>query len=94
MPGVAFQSSMSSGACGHPPSAASSWSDNVFANSRNVVRQTDTFLVHSDGFHSGRAVASGSSTVFVNSKQVARIGDPINCGDTIATGSSNVIAGG
>ncbi|QIG70373.1 PAAR repeat-containing protein [Rhizobium phage RHph_N28_1] len=94
MPGVAYRASISSGACGHPPSGPSSWSGDVFANSQNVVRQGDTFEVHPDLFHPGRAVASGSSTVFANSRQLARISDPINCGDTIATGSSDVIAGG
>lgn len=94
MANVAYSSSYSEGKCGHPPSIAASWSANVFANSLGVVRQADGFTIHPDGAHPGRVVSSGSSTVFANSRQLARIGDPISCGDAIATGSSNVFAGG
>lgn len=94
MPGVAFNSSVCDGACGAPPSVAAAWSPNVFANSKNVVRQGDAFTVHSIPPPHGRNVSSGSSTVYVNGKQAARIGDPLSCGANIATGSSNVIVGG
>jgi uncharacterized Zn-binding protein involved in type VI secretion len=43
--------------------------------------------------HSGRVVVSGSSTVIINGRAAARIGDKINCGDTIAEGSPDVIIG-
>jgi uncharacterized Zn-binding protein involved in type VI secretion len=39
-------------------------------------------------------LASGSSTVYVNGKQIGRVGDPVACGSSVATGSSNVFAGG
>lgn len=91
MPNVAYSSSICDGACGFPPAPAQTWSDNVYANSNNVVRQSDLFVDHGHG--SPRSVVSGSSTVFVNSKQIARIGDPLSCGANIATGSGNVIAG-
>lgn len=39
-------------------------------------------------------LASGSSTVYVNGKQIGRIGDPVVCGSTVASGSANVFAGG
>lgn len=42
--------------------------------------------------HTGKT-SEGSSSVFVNGKPLARIGDAIDCGDIIATGSSNVIVG-
>lgn len=96
MPGIAFNSSNCDGACGAPPAPAAAWSSNVFANSRNVVRQGDAFVPHArpnEPPH-GRVVSSGSSTVYVNGKQCARIGDPLSCGAHIATGSSNVIVGG
>jgi|TARA_B110000285_G_scaffold36781_1_gene39838 uncharacterized Zn-binding protein involved in type VI secretion len=39
-------------------------------------------------------IASGSSTVFINSKGCGRIGDAISGCTSVATGSSNVFAGG
>jgi uncharacterized Zn-binding protein involved in type VI secretion len=39
-------------------------------------------------------IASGSSTVFVNTKGCGRIGDGISGCTSVATGSSNVFAGG
>jgi uncharacterized Zn-binding protein involved in type VI secretion len=90
MPGVAYKGSVCDGACGFPPAPSANWSNNVFVNNKNVVRQGDRFEEHGDGV---RVVASGSSTVFANGKQLARIGDPISCGASISTGSSNVISG-
>jgi uncharacterized Zn-binding protein involved in type VI secretion len=36
----------------------------------------------------------GSSQVYVNSRQLMRVGDPVACGSSIATGSTNVYCGG
>jgi uncharacterized Zn-binding protein involved in type VI secretion len=36
---------------------------------------------------------SASSSVFINGLAAARTDDPIDCGDTVGSGSSNVIAG-
>jgi uncharacterized Zn-binding protein involved in type VI secretion len=33
-------------------------------------------------------------SVYVNGRQVCRVGDPISCGDVMATGSPNGVAGG
>ena len=38
---------------------------------------------------SSRAVSSGSSKTFIEGYAVARIGDPIACGDTCAQGSED-----
>jgi len=39
------------------------------------------------------SVEAGSSTVFAGRQPVARVGDPIYDGDSIASGSPNVISG-
>lgn len=39
-------------------------------------------------------IASGSSTVIINGLAAARVGDAIDCGGTVATGSPDVIIGG
>jgi uncharacterized Zn-binding protein involved in type VI secretion len=39
-------------------------------------------------------IATGSTTVFINSKGCGRIGDGISGCTSVATGSSNVFAGG
>jgi hypothetical protein len=39
-------------------------------------------------------LAAGSATVRANGKQLARVGDPVACGSSVATGSTNVRAGG
>ena len=39
-------------------------------------------------------IATGSSTVFINGKGCGRIGDAISGCTSVATGSSNVFAGG
>ncbi|MBQ2615284.1 MAG: PAAR domain-containing protein [Synergistaceae bacterium] len=83
-----------------PPRKSTSGSQNVFVNSLPVHRQGDSWASHTcthadtpHGTHAG-SLASGSPTVYVNSKQLGRIGDPITCGSTVATGSKNVYSGG
>ncbi|MBR1602594.1 MAG: PAAR domain-containing protein [Synergistaceae bacterium] len=39
-------------------------------------------------------MAAGSGSVYINGKQAGRIGDPVACGSTVATGSGNVFIGG
>ena len=71
-------------------------SSNVFVNNRAVSRQGDKNTPHllpgnpCPG-HS-TTISSGSSTVFINGKQCGRVGDP-TC-TSVASGSSNVFAGG
>lgn len=38
-------------------------------------------------------LAAGSSTVTINGKQAGRIGDPVACGSSVATGSGDVTCG-
>ena len=41
-----------------------------------------------------RVAEPATVEVRVNGKQLARIGDPVACGSTVAQGSANVFAGG
>jgi uncharacterized Zn-binding protein involved in type VI secretion len=44
--------------------------------------------------HDGKRVAQGSATVTINGMPAARVGDKIECGSKIQSGSSNVLIGG
>lgn len=72
-------------------------SPNVFINGLGAHRLGDAWASHGacpDHVPHGGNASGGSSTVFVNGRALCRIGDPISCGDTMATGSPNVFAGG
>ena len=96
MPGVARKADICSGHDLCPPRANTSWSPDVFVNGRNVHRQGDAWAVHGCVDHAPHpsVLSSGSSTVIVNNKQCGRCGDPVACGSSVATCSSDVIAGG
>jgi len=97
MPGVVRLGDVSAG---HPhcyPSRPNiEASPNVFVNGIAAHRLEDAWAVHgacsNHTPHDGVA-SSGSSSVFVNGQPICRIGDDISCGDTMAEGSSDVIAG-
>ena len=100
MPAVTRLGDICTGHDCFPPRASTSGSPNVFVNSIPAHRQGDSWASHTctdpktpHGTHAG-TLASGSSTVYVNGKQLGRIGDPVSCGSTVASGSSNVFAGG
>ena len=83
-----------------PPRKSTSGSPNVFVNDIPAHRESDSWAVHTcthpevpHGTHAS-VLASGSSTVYVNGRQLGRIGDPVACGSSVATGSGNVYAGG
>ena len=83
-----------------PPRSSTSGSDNVYINGIPAHRKGDSWSVHTcthpkvpHGTHSG-VLKSGSSTVFANGKQLGRVGDSIDCGSSVASGSNNVFAGG
>lgn len=77
-----------------PPRTNTTASTNVFINGLGAHRVTDGWAVHCAGSCHDSVLASGSSTVFVNGLPLGRVGDAIECGSTIATGSDNVYAGG
>lgn len=80
--------------CGAPPRASSQGSPNVFTNKIATHRMTDAWSPHacpSSPPH-GATTSGGSPDVFVNRLKIARVGDPISCGSSIAVGSPNVFA--
>lgn len=74
-----------------PPRNNASASSDVLVNGKGVHREGDDWAAHCCGpsCHSGKT-AQGSPNVFTNGKAKARIGDPVDCGSAIASGSSNV----
>ncbi|PID66584.1 MAG: PaaR repeat-containing protein [Gammaproteobacteria bacterium] len=80
-----------------PSRSSTSGSPNVFVNGLPAFRQGDSWAAHTcpiiPNTH-GSSQAGGSNSVFVNGRPLARVGDAVACGGSIATGSSNVYAGG
>ncbi|MGB0966630.1 MAG: PAAR domain-containing protein [Pikeienuella sp.] len=80
-----------------PPRASVSGSPNVYVNSIPVHREGDGWGAHTcpaiPETHAG-VLGAGSGTVYVNGKQIGRIGDPVSCGSSVASASSDVFAGG
>ncbi len=95
MPGVARLGDICSGHGCWPPRPNDQASPDVYVNSINTHRESDHWIIHccDDDCHDG-ALSRGSSTVFINGLPVARIGDPVSCGSSVAQGSSDVFAGG
>ncbi len=100
MPAVARLGDTCTGHECFPPRSSTEGSPNVFCNGLPVHRVGDGWAVHTcthpevpHGSHGG-VLASGSSKVFVNGQPIGRIGDAVSCGSSVATGSSNVFAGG
>ena len=78
----------------YPPRPSIAGSGNVLINNCGAHRKGDAWLPHPSPSpsppHPGSASA-GSPNVFTNSKAQCRIGDPVSCGSSMATGSGNVI---
>ena len=77
-------------------------STNVFVNGIGISRQGDSNTTHKlppfppprpCPVHSA-SISSGSSTVKINGKGCGRVGDGISGCTSVASGSSNVFAGG
>lgn len=89
------------GPCGFaPPTVPATYSPNVFANGRNVVRKGDSIVPHpclnceEDCTlpcppHSGTYI--GTHTVYTNGRDTQVCGDPITCTDSVCSCSGNVI---
>ena len=101
MPPVARKTDPSTGhpPCWSVPQSPTSSAGTVKANSILVLRAGDGYSPHPHTCppphpppHPG-AVASGSGSVFAEGKPLARQGDSVTCGGSIASGSSNVFAG-
>ncbi len=96
MPAVSRLGDQCTGHAGFPPRPSTSASPDVFVNGIAAHRQGDSWAVHCNPTPSchGSSLQAGSSSVFVNGKALARIGDPVACGSSVAQGSPNVFAGG
>ena len=95
MPGIVRKGDNSTpDPCKAPPRPPSSYSSNVFANSKNVVRVGDGYVLHAcpGSPPHGASATGGSSTVFVNGRGVHRNGDSISCGSKGNNGSTTVFA--
>lgn len=79
--------------CGAPPRPPLTASPDVFAENLAVHREGDSWVLHPCGvvMH-GATTSSGSPTVFINNQPLARVGDLISCGSTIAEGASTVFS--
>lgn len=95
MPAVTRLGDVCTGHGAFPSRPSTSASPNVFANGIKVHRKGDSWATHCNPTPSchDSVLASGSSTVFVNGRDIGRIGDPVACGSSVATGSGNVFAG-
>lgn len=95
MPGAARLNDTCTGHGCWPSRANNQASDNVLINSRGIHRVGDSWNAHTcpaiPETHASTQT-SGSTSVFVNGRPLARIGDSIACGSSVATGSNNVIA--
>ena len=96
MPAVTRKGDMCTGHGDFPPRNSTSGSPDVFVNGIPAHREGDSWAVHCNSAPSCHAgtLAAGSKTVYVNGRQLGRIGDPVSCGSSVATGSGNVYAGG
>lgn len=96
MPVVARLGDICTGHGCWPPRPSNGASPNVFANGLAVHRKGDSWAPHTcpsiPETHAS-VLASGSGSVFANGQPLGRVGDPVACGSSIATGSSNVFAG-
>lgn len=93
---AAYETSTETGHGDWPGRTTSEGSGNVFINGKKAHRKTDGWPTHCNSLgecHTG-VTAKGSNKVFINGLPAARIGDPLSCGGTIATGSPNVMIGG
>lgn len=70
-------------------------SPNVFINGIRAMRKTDRFVIHCVGGSCHRlGMNSGSGSVFINNLDAIRIGDPVDCGEVMVSGSNNTFIGG
>ncbi len=96
MPAATRRGDLTSGHGCFPPTAITSTAaSKTFINNILASVIGASVATHSCGqtTHAGRTVTSGSSKVIIEGRDATRIGDSVNCGDTIGQGSSNVIFG-
>lgn len=94
MPAVTRKGDMCTGHGDFPPRPSTSGSSKVFIDgiqAHCVGDSWDTHCNSSPSCHSG-SLSGGSSKVFVSGKALGRVGDPVDCGSTVDSGSSKVFA--
>ena len=96
MPAVTRLGDICTGHGCFPSRPSTGGSPNVSCNGIPVHREGDSWAPHGCAVCAphGSVLEAGSSTVSVNGKSLGRIGDSVACGSSVATGSSNVFAGG
>ena len=94
MPAVARKTDVDTGHGGWPSRPCDQGSPDSFANGLALHRKGDHWGTHCNGpaCHDS-SLASGSPTVLTNGLQQGRVGDPVACGGTVATGSPDTFAG-
>lgn len=97
MAGIAIDVAITTGHETWPPTQVHGTSSTVKVNGKSVILNGDPIVPHTQVVepyqtHGGNVIAS-SKTVFIEGRAVARIGDPITCGDTIASSSNDVFCG-
>jgi len=94
MPAVTRKGDSGSGHGCFPARPSIEGSPDIFVNGISIHRKGDAWDTHCCGpvCHDG-ILSAGSGTVFANGKAIGRVGDPVDCGSTVAEGSSNVFAG-
>ena len=95
MPAVTRKGDSCTGHGPFPPRTSTGGSGNVFSNGVPVHRQGDSWAVHCDpqSVCHGGGLSSGSGSVSANGQQLGRIGDPVDCGSSVAVGSRDVFSG-
>ena len=94
MPAVTRLGDVCTGHGCFPSRPSVSASPTVFVNGIAVHRQGDSWDSHCCGVCHTSTLAAGSASVYVDGKQIGRIGDPVACGSSVASGSGDVFAGG
>lgn len=95
MPGITLLSDVCTGHDCFSSRVSDTASVDVFVEGRGIHRQTDHWSTHccpNHGCHDS-ILAVGSTSVFVNGLGCGRIGDMIECGSMVSTGSATVFAG-
>ncbi|WP_320055626.1 PAAR domain-containing protein [Desulfuromonas thiophila] len=94
MPAVARLNDWCTGHGCYPARQNDQASSDVFINSRGAHRQGDHWVSHCcKGSCHDSVLAAGSASIYVNGRQLGRVGDPVACGSSVATGSPNLFAG-
>ena len=94
-----YVGALSTGHICYPPTALTQGSPNVFVNFIPGGRVGDLFAPHACPCsncpppHLVRPISQGPLNVYFNFRPPGRIGDMIGCGDIVAQGSFNVLAG-